>query len=80
MLRLGDKTNLVLSWEKYHFMVKEEIVLGHKISKGGIEVDKAKINSIEKLSPPTSVQAIQSFMGHAGFYMRFIAYFSKIAK
>ena len=48
-----EETNLVLNWEKCHFMVKEGIVLGHKISEKGIEVDKAKIETIEKLPPPT---------------------------
>ncbi|GKA60682.1 reverse transcriptase domain-containing protein [Tanacetum coccineum] len=49
-------------------MVKEGIVLGHKISKKGIEVDKAKIDVIAKLPHPTTVKGIRSFLGHAGFY------------
>ena len=48
-------------------MVQEGIVLGHKISKDGIEVDKAKIEVIDKLPPPTSVKGIRSFLGHVGF-------------
>ncbi|GJY21867.1 reverse transcriptase domain-containing protein [Tanacetum coccineum] len=58
--------------EKCHFMVKEGIVLGHKVSGSGIEVDKAKIKAISKLPYPTNVKAIRSFLGHAGFYRRFI--------
>ncbi|GKE41854.1 reverse transcriptase domain-containing protein, partial [Tanacetum coccineum] len=59
MLKRCKDTNLVLNWEKCHFMVKEGIVLGHKISKSGIEVDKAKIDVIAKLPHPTSVKGIQ---------------------
>nr|GEZ30803.1 reverse transcriptase domain-containing protein [Tanacetum cinerariifolium] len=66
--------------EKSHFMVKEGIVLGHKISKKGIEVDRAKIEVISKLPHPTTVKGIRSFLGHAGFNLRFIKDFSKISR
>ena len=59
-----EETNLVLNWEKCHFMVKEGIVLGHQISKRGIEVDRAKVETIEKLLPPSLVKGIRSFLGH----------------
>ena len=61
-------------------MVQEGIILGHKISYRGIEVDKTNVKTIEKLPPLTSVKAIQSFLGHVGFYRRFIKDFSKIAR
>ena len=61
-------------------MVKEGIVLGHRISSKGIEVDRAKIEIIEKLPPPISLKGVRGFLGHAGFYRRFIKDFSFIAK
>ena len=72
--------NLVLNWEKCHFMVNQRIVLGHIICKKGIQVDKAKIEMISKLPSPTNVKAVRQFLGHVGFYRRFIKGFSKIAK
>nr|GEW85353.1 reverse transcriptase domain-containing protein [Tanacetum cinerariifolium] len=80
MLQRCEDSNLVLNWEKCHFMVKEGIVLGHKISKSGIKVDRAKVDVIAKLPHPTSVKGVQSFLGHAGSYHRFIQDFSKIAR
>ena len=60
-------------------MVKEWIVLGHKVTGRGIEVDKAKVEAIERLPPPHDVKGIRSFLGHTGFYRRFIKNFSQIA-
>nr|GEY80432.1 DNA-directed DNA polymerase [Tanacetum cinerariifolium] len=81
MLKRCEDTKLALNWEKSHFMVKEGIILGHKISKKGIEVDKAKIEVISKLPHPTTVKGIISFLGHAGKriekHFRLIHYASK---
>nr|GEW98558.1 retrovirus-related Pol polyprotein from transposon 17.6 [Tanacetum cinerariifolium] len=80
MLKWCEDTNLCLNWEKSHFMVKEGIIPGHKISKNGIEVDKAKVEVIAKLPHFTIVKGIRSFLGYAGFYRRFIQDFLKIAR
>ena len=80
VLQRCEETNLVLNWKKCHFMVKKGIVLGHRVLSKGIEVDMAKIYTIEKLPPPTNVKGIRSFLGHAGFYQRFIKDFLKIVK
>nr|GEU86728.1 reverse transcriptase domain-containing protein [Tanacetum cinerariifolium] len=80
MLKRCEDTNLRLNWEKSHFMVKEGIVLGHKISTQGIKVDKEKVDVITKLPHQTTVKGIKSFLGHVGFYRRFIKDFSKIAR
>ena len=80
MLVRCEGTNLVLIWEKFLFMVQEGIVLGHRIFARGIEVNKAKIGVIEKLPPPSSIKGIRSFLGHVGFYWRFIKDFSRIEK
>nr|GEU47290.1 reverse transcriptase domain-containing protein [Tanacetum cinerariifolium] len=80
MLQRCEDTNLVLNWEECHFMVKDGIFLGHKISKNRLEVDHSKVHVISKLPYPTTIKGVKSFLRHAGFYQRFIQDFSKIAR
>ena len=67
VLNCYKETNQVLNWEKCHFMIQEGIVFGHKISCKGVEVNMAKVETIEKLPPPASIMAIRSFLGHTSF-------------
>ena len=68
VLRRCIETNLVLNYKKCHFMVEQGIVLGHVASSRRIELDKAKVDTIQSLPYPTSVREVRSFLGHAGFY------------
>ncbi|XP_073153216.1 uncharacterized protein [Henckelia pumila] len=69
--RRCEERNLVLNWEKCHFMVKECIVLGHKLSEIVVEVDREKLEVIEKLPPPTNLKGIKSFLGHAAAQLNY---------
>ncbi|CAN6540396.1 unnamed protein product [Malus baccata var. baccata] len=71
ILKRCVETNLVLNWEKCHFMVKQGIVLGHIISEEGIEVDKSKVDLVRHLPSPTSVREVRSFLGHADWSLPF---------
>ena len=78
-LRRCEEKNLILNWEKFHFMVAQGIVLGHVVSKEGIEIDKAKVELISNLPTPNCVKDIRSFLNHVWFYRRFIKNFNAIA-
>ena len=72
VLKRCEDCNLVLNWGKCPFMVKEGIVLVHRISEKGIEVYRAKVEVIETLPPPISIKGVRSFLGRAGFYQKVI--------
>jgi hypothetical protein len=80
VLQRCEEKHVVLNWEKYHFMVREGIVLRHLVSEHGIEVGQAKVEGIEQLPPPMNVKGVRSFLGHVGLYCHFIKDFSHIAR
>ena len=80
ILEVCVRKQLVLSWEKSHFMVREGVVLGHIISDKELNVDKAKIEAIQNLPLPGTIRDLRSFIGHVGFYQRFIQDFAKVSK
>ncbi|KAL8116362.1 hypothetical protein AgCh_022748 [Apium graveolens] len=73
-----DSTSISAAMQAFN--VRQGIILEHKVSSKGLEVDKAMVGVIENLPPPISVKGIHSFLGHAGFYRHFIKDFSKISK
>ena len=80
ILEICVRKRLVLSWEKSHFMVREGVVLRHIVSGKGLEVDKAQIEIIQNLPLPATIQDLRSFLGHIGFYRRFMQDFAKVSK
>lgn len=79
VLKRCQEANLALSHEKCRMMFTKGVVLGHIISQAGIEVDPAKISFISNLSPPKNQKEARSFLGHAGYYRKFIKDFTKLA-
>ena len=80
VLKRCQETNLIRNREKCHFVVDEGIVLVHKVSKKGIEVDPAKVSIIEKLPPPNTVTGVRAFLRHAGFYGHFMSLVLRLLK
>ena len=79
VLKRCQEANLALSHEQCRMMFTKRVVLGHIISQAGIEVDPVKISAISNLSPPKNQKEVRSFLGHAGYYCRFIKDFTKLA-
>ena len=75
ILKRSININLVLNFEKCHFMASYSIVLGHLETQKGIEEDKAKIDFIKNFLYPTWLKDVRSFLGSEGFYRRFIKVF-----
>lgn len=67
MVARYEETNLILNWEKCHFIVNEEILFIHEVSKKPLEIDLVKVEVIEKLPPPISMKGVRNFIDHAGF-------------
>ena len=80
VLKRCKERNFVLNLENFHFMVQEGIVLGYRVSKDGFELDTTNVSTIETLVPSTTVRGVRSFLGHVGFYTRFIKDYSKIVR
>lgn len=78
VLKRCQETNLALSHEKCRMILTKGVVLGHIISQARIEVDPTKISVFSSLSPPKNQKEVRSFLGHVGYYRRFIKYFTKI--
>jgi hypothetical protein len=72
VLKRCEVQHLVLNWEKCHFMLIEGVVLGYRVSGRGIEVDREKIEAVEKLPYLWDIKGKRSFLGHVGFYRTFI--------
>ena len=80
VMKMCIEKDLVLNWEKCHLMATLGVVLGHIISREGIQIDQAKIMLISKLPSPTTIKEVRQFLGHASFYRMFIQDFSKISQ
>ena len=79
-LKIAEKYNLCFKWSKYDFNTEEIPILGVIVGKEQVKIEQEKIKAVKEWKTPTKVRDMESFLGFANFYRRFIQNFSHITK